>query len=168
MSKEKSLILTSRQIEQKLMRMAHEIHENYYKEKEINLVGIVGHGSKVAERLAELLGSITDIKITLGYIKMDKDKPLNEEITYSGDLKQLKGKCIVLVDDVLNSGKTLIYAAKHLLNIEPKSLATATLIERSHRKFPIRADYVGLTLSTNLKEHVSVEMPEGKEAVYLV
>lgn len=168
MSKEKSLILKARQIEQKLMRMAHEIHENNYKEKEIVLVGIIGHGSKVADRLAVLLRSITDIKVTLGYIEMSKDKPLSEEIKFSGELKDIKGKSVILVDDVLNSGRTLIYAAKHLLNTEPKILATATLIERSHRKFPIHADFVGLTLSTNMKEHVAVEMEEGKEAVYLV
>ncbi len=168
MTKERSLILTSHQVEQKLMRMAHEIYENNYKEKEIILVGIVGHGSKVAERLAELLRSITEVKVTLGYIEMSKDKPLSEEITLSCELKEIKGKSVILVDDVLNSGRTLIYAAKHLLNTEPKNLATATLIERSHRKFPIHADFVGLTLSTNMKEHVAVEMEDGKEAVYLV
>ncbi|HEY8404663.1 MAG TPA: phosphoribosyltransferase family protein [Flavobacteriales bacterium] len=168
MSKEKSLILSSRHIEQKLMRMAHEIHENNYKEKEIVLVGIIGHGSSVAERLADHLRAITDIKVTLGYIEMSKDKPLSEEIKFSGELKDIKGKSVVLVDDVLNSGRTLIYAAKHLLNTEPKNLATATLIERSHRKFPIHADFVGLTLSTNMKEHVAVEMQKGKEAVYLL
>lgn len=165
--RERSLILDSAQIAQKLMRMAHEIHENNYLEKELTLVGVVGRGSEVAVRLGKLLASISDLSIFVENIELDKEKPLNSEATYSGELKALKGKSVVLVDDVLNSGRTLIYAAKFLLDAEPKKLATAALVDRFHRKFPIHADYVGLTLSTNLKEHISVEMMKGKEAVYL-
>ncbi len=147
--------------------MAHEIHENNYKEKELIIVGVVGRGNEVAARLGKLLTSITEISISVESIELSKEKPLSGEINYSGELKALKGKSVVLVDDVLNSGRTLIYAAKHLLDADPKNLSTATLIDRFHRRFPIRADYVGLTLSTNLKEHVAVEMEKGKEAVYL-
>jgi len=167
MSKEKSLILDARQIAQKLMRIAHEIHENNYKEKELILVGITGRGSEVAERLGKLLSSISDIPVSVQHIELNKEKPLSGDISYTGELRSLKGKSVILVDDVLNSGRTLIYAAKHLLDAEPKNLATATLVDRFHRKFPIRADYVGLTLSTNLKEHIAVEMDKGKESVYL-
>lgn len=147
--------------------MAHEIHENNYMEKELTLVGVVGRGSEVAARLGKLLSSISDLTVFVEKIELDKEKPLNSEVTFSGELKSLKGKSVVLVDDVLNSGRTLIYAAKFLLDAEPKKLATAALVDRFHRKFPIRADFVGLTLSTNLKEHISVEMMKGKEAVYL-
>ncbi len=167
MTRERSLILDSVQIAQKLMRMAHEIHENNYMEKELTLVGVVGRGSEVAARLGKLLSSISDLTVFVEKIELDKEKPLNSEVTFSGELKSLKGKSVVLVDDVLNSGRTLIYAAKFLLDAEPKKLATAALVDRFHRKFPIRADFVGLTLSTNLKEHISVEMMKGKEAVYL-
>jgi len=167
MTRERSLILDSHQISQKLMRIAHEIHENNYKEKELVIVGVVGKGTEVASRLGKLLKSISELSVSVEKIELSKEKPLSGEINYSGELKALKGKSVVLVDDVLNSGRTLIYAAKHLLDAEPKNLATATLVDRFHRRFPIRADYVGLTLSTNLKEHVSVEMEKGKEAVYL-
>ncbi|MFN0032449.1 MAG: phosphoribosyltransferase family protein [Flavobacteriales bacterium] len=167
MPKSRTLILTSKQISQKLMRMAHELHENNYTEKEIILVGVVGRGLEVAMRLHKLLKGIAECDVLLHHIEVNKDKPLGSEMKFSGDIKSLKGKSVILIDDVLNSGRTLIYAAKHLLDAEPKQLATATLVDRFHRRFPIRADYVGLTLSTNLKEHISVEMEKGKEAVYL-
>jgi pyrimidine operon attenuation protein/uracil phosphoribosyltransferase len=167
MTKERALILNAREIEQKLTRMAHEIHENHYKEKELILVGIEGRGSDMAKRLLKLLTSISEIQISLETISLNKDKPLSAEIQYSGDHKSLKGKHVVLVDDVLNSGRTLIYASRFLLETDLKGLAIATLVDRFHRKFPIRPDYVGLTLSTNLREHVSVELAKGKEAVYL-
>jgi pyrimidine operon attenuation protein/uracil phosphoribosyltransferase len=167
MPKERTLILTAKQIHQKLTRMAHEMLENNYTEKTIVLVGVVGRGMQVAEALYKELKKITDIEVQLTSIELNKEKPLNSEMKFSGELKQLKGKSVILIDDVLNSGKTLIYATKHLLDTEPKALSTAALVDRFHRKFPIRADYVGLTLSTNLKEHIAVELDKGKEAVYL-
>jgi len=167
MTKERALILNARQIEQKLTRMAHEIHENHYKEKELILVGIEGRGSDMAKRLLKILSSICEIQISFETISLNKDKPLSAEIRYSGESKALKGKHVVLVDDVLNSGRTLIYASRFLLETDLKGLAIATLVDRFHRKFPIRPDYVGLTLSTNLREHVSVDLTKGKEAVYL-
>ena len=167
MPKEITPILDAQQISQKLTRIAHEIHEKNYKEKDIVVVGVTGRGSEVAERIAKLLTDISEINVVVHHIELNKEKPLNGEIKYSGELKELKNKSVILVDDVLNSGRTLIYAAKHLLDAEPKVLSIATLIDRFHRRFPIRADYVGLTLSTNLKEHITVEMEKGKEAVYL-
>ncbi|MFM9986643.1 MAG: phosphoribosyltransferase family protein [Flavobacteriales bacterium] len=167
MPKERTLILESKQIGQKLTRIAHEIHENNYLEKEIILVGVVGRGLEVAERLFKLLQGIAESTVTLYQIEINKDKPLSAEVKFNGEVKSLKGKSVILIDDVLNSGRTLIYASKYLLDAEPRSLATATLVDRFHRRFPIRADYVGLTLSTNLKEHVSVEMEKGNEKVYL-
>ena len=167
MPKERTLILESKQIGQKLTRMAHEMHENNYLEKEIVLVGVVGRGLEVAERLFTALKSIATCEVNLYQIEINKDKPLSSDVKFNGDIKLLKGKSVILIDDVLNSGRTLIYAAKYLLDAEPRSLATATLVDRFHRRFPVRADYVGLTLSTNLKEHITVDMEKGKEAVYL-
>jgi pyrimidine operon attenuation protein/uracil phosphoribosyltransferase len=167
MSKEQTLILDARQIKQKLVRMAHEIHESHYKEKELVLIGVRGRGSEMASRLAKTLKEIGELTIVLEEIGLNKDKPLSAEMEYSGDVKALKGKHVVLVDDVLNTGRTLIYASRFLLGIELKGLAIATLVDRYHRKFPIRPDFVGLTLSTNLREHVTVDFSKGKEAVYL-
>jgi pyrimidine operon attenuation protein/uracil phosphoribosyltransferase len=168
MSKEPTLILTARQINQKLVRMAHEIHENHYKEKELVLVGITGRGMQLATRLSKLMKDVSDITLHLEEIELNKEKPLSSPPHYSGEMKKLKGKSVVLIDDVLNSGKTLMYAARFLLDIDVKSLTIVTLVDRYHRKFPIRPDIVGLTLSTNLREHVSVNLNKGKEAVYLL
>ena len=167
MTKEPTLILNSKQISQKIIRMAHEIHENHYKEKELVLIGIEGRGVQLATRLSKLLSEISGLTIHQEEIKLNKDKPLSEPMRYSGDLKTLKGKSVILIDDVLNSGKTLIYASRFILEVDAKSLMIATLVDRFHRKFPIRADIVGLTLSTNLREHVTVNLNKGKEAVYL-
>ena len=167
MTKEPTLILNAKQINQKLIRMAHEIHENHYKEKDLVLIGIEGRGSQLTTRLCKLLSDISDLTLYQEEIRLNKDKPLSEPLVYSGELKALKGKPIVLIDDVLNSCKTLMYASRFLLDVDVKSLAIATLVDRIHRKFPIRPDIVGLTLSTNLREHVTVHLNKGKEAVYL-
>jgi len=167
MTKEPTLILNAKQISQNLIRIAHEILENHYKEIELTLVGVAGRGSQLAERLSKLLSEISEINIHLEEIQLNKEKPLTAPLHYSGELKSLKGKSVVLVDDVLNSGKTLMYASRFLLDVDLKSLTIATLVDRFHRKFPIRPDIVGLTLSTNLREHVTVNLNKGKEAVYL-
>jgi pyrimidine operon attenuation protein/uracil phosphoribosyltransferase len=129
---------------------------------------VAGRGSDVAKRLHQKLSAInSEITVRLESIQLNKDKPLQEDIQCTAEIKSMKGKYVVLIDDVLNSGKTLIYASRFLLDADLKGLAIATLIDRYHRKFPIRPDYVGLTLSTNLREHVSVDFTKGKEAVYL-
>jgi pyrimidine operon attenuation protein/uracil phosphoribosyltransferase len=167
MTKEPTLILNAKQINQKLIRMAHEIHENHYKEKELVLIGIEGRGSQLTQRLCKLLSEISELSLHQEEIRLNKDKPLSEPLVYTGELKALKGKSVILIDDVLNSGKTLMYASRYLLEVDLKSLTIATLVDRFHRKFPIRPDIVGLTLSTNLREHVTVHLNKGKEAVYL-
>lgn len=167
MTKEPTLILNAKQISRKLTRMAHEIHENHYREKELVLIGVEGRGSQLAARLCKLLSEVSELTIHQEEIRLNKDKPLSEPLVFTGDLKSLKGKSVILVDDVLNSGKTLIYASRFLLDVDLKSLTIATLVDRFHRKFPIRPDIVGITLSTNLREHVTVNLNKGKEAVYL-
>lgn len=167
MTKEKTTVLNAIQIDQKLTRMAHEILEKNYKEKEIVIIGISGNGTAVAQRLSGILESISELSVSSLNIEIDKQKPVTSSINVTGDKKLLKGKNLIVVDDVLNSGKTMMYAAASLLEVSPKSIAVATLIERSHRTFPVRADFVGLTLSTNLKEHVTVEMNGKNEEVYL-
>lgn len=167
MSKERTQVLNSIQVEQKLMRMAHEILENNYREKEIVLIGIVGNGSAIAERLSSILRGIAEFNVITCFIELDKSKPASVDVVFHGDTKALKGKSILIIDDVLNSGRTVMYATRYLLDFGPQTVAVAALVERFHRKYPIRADYVGLTLSTNLKEHVAVELIQGKEAVYL-
>lgn len=163
----KVTVLSHLQVQQKINRIAHELYETNFDEAEIFLVGITGQGLTLAKRLQVLLQNISGKKITLLEITLDKDKPLENGIQLSADLQTLTGKPVVLVDDVLNSGRTLIYSAQHLLKAPLKKLQTVCLVDRWHRKFPIRADFVGLTLSTTLQEHIEVVFSPDNDNVYL-
>jgi pyrimidine operon attenuation protein/uracil phosphoribosyltransferase len=162
-----TLILTGKQIEQKINRIAYELYENNYTEKEIIIAGIVDNGYVLAKRIAAVLQKISSIKIILTEILINKEDPAKQEIKIALTDKELKNKVIVLVDDVLNSGKTLIFGAKPFLSSSVKRLTTAVLVDRGHNRYPIKADFVGLSLSTTLQEHISVILKKGEEAVYL-
>ena len=167
MKEESTLILNATQIDQKITRIAHHIYENHYKEKKLYLVGIAERGLVLAKKIEDILEDISPLEITTTGLNINKDKPSSETINTTDGLKEIKNRVVILIDDVLNSGRTLVYAMKYLLDAEPKNIAIVTLIDRSYRRFPIHADYAGLTLSTNLKQHVRVELTRGKEAVYL-
>jgi pyrimidine operon attenuation protein / uracil phosphoribosyltransferase len=167
MATEKTRILTDKQIGQKITRIAFQIIEDHYQEKELVMIGIGGRGQTIAERLAETITANSGLRIRLFELTLQKDNPLSSPVLFSGKNSDVKGKTVILVDDVLNSGRTLIYGAKYILDAEPQSLSIATLVDRFHRRFPIRAEYVGLTLSTNFKQHVSIEMRGGKLSAYL-
>ena len=163
-----TLILNNKQIQQKINRMAYEIYENNYDEKEIIIAGIADNGYFLAKRIAEVLKKIAPMEIRLISIKLDKKNPVAGEVKIDLTDKELKNKVIVLVDDVLNSGKTLIFGAKPFLSTSVKRLITVVLVDRGHNRYPIKADFVGLSLSTTLREHITVEIDKvGKEAVYL-
>jgi len=150
MEAEKTLILSSLQCKQKLDRIAHEIHENFYDNGTLYVIGIAKRGYLIAEKIVVLLKEVCDFDIELVKIELNKDNPLSTEPKLGIQLEELKGKSVVLVDDVLNSGRTLVYALAHLLKSEPRLIKTVTLVDRMHRRYPIRADYVGMTLSTTL------------------
>jgi pyrimidine operon attenuation protein/uracil phosphoribosyltransferase len=161
-----TVILDHKQVGQKITRIAHQILENNFQEKSLVILGIKEEGFILAQRLVDILESISDINIYLHDIALDKKKPLTSGLQTSVDVKELKNRIVILVDDVLNSGKTLVYSTKFLLDHNIKGLQTVCLVDRKHRKFPIRADYVGLTLSTTLQEHITVKF--GKtDQVYL-
>jgi pyrimidine operon attenuation protein/uracil phosphoribosyltransferase len=162
-------ILDKTQIDQKLNRLAYEIYENNFSEKELLIVGIDGNGYKVANHICEKLKKISPIKITLGNIKLNKDKPWEDEPVINFEEKSFVNKSIIVVDDVLNSGKTLMYAVKLFLNKPVKKINTVILVDRSHTRFPVKADFVGLRLSTTLQEHIEADFSKkGKESVYLI
>ena len=163
----KTLILSAIQVEQKIQRIAHQILEKNYDEKEIVLIGIANRGYLLAEKINTALQNITKIKVTLHKLKLHKDKPLDNDVDFSTDLDYLNNKSIILIDDVLNSGRTLIYATRYILESKLKYLTTVVLVDRKHRKFPIKANFVGLTLSTTLQEHISVDFKEGGIKVFL-
>ncbi len=165
MSSEKSLILNAQQVHQKLLRMAQELYEVHYGANEIVLIGIDEMGWQIAQVLHQHFQSVSPIPAQL--YKMQMDKKSIEQLPVIVGNPSLKKKNIVLIDDVVNSGKTLMHAAQFLCSQAPNRLSVAVLINREHRLFPIAANVVGLTLSTNLKEHVQVENTNDGFDVYL-
>lgn len=168
MAESQLLILDKKQIQQKINRIAYQILEDNLDEKEIVLAGIWDRGYKLALRLKKVLAKISDLKITM--LRVDLDR-LNSKLVANTDLDEShwKNKVIILVDDVLNSGKTLAYGLGVFLNTPHKKIRTVVLVDRSHKIFPIATDFVGLEMATVLKEHVDVVMDvEGEEdRVYL-
>ncbi len=163
----KSQILDRNGIDQKINRLAWQVYENNVKEDEIVLVGIFGRGEVIAIELFKVLKQISAFKIKLGVITLDKDNPYKEETKINLDLSDYANKVVILIDDVLNSGKTLMYASKHFLNTPLIKLSTVALVDRNHNRFPIRADYVGLSLATTLQEYISVSLDGDSQGIYL-
>jgi len=152
---QKKYILSKEVVEKKLRRMAFEILENNIDEKEIILAGIRESGSVVAKVIQQMLGEISSIKTEFITITLDKKEPTDVSLSRS---IELNGKVIILIDDVSNSGKTLLYALKPFIEFHPKKIQTLVLVERTHTSFPVRPDYVGLSIATTLQEHIFVEV----------
>ena len=165
---EKTLILDAKQIDQKLERMVHQLHEVCFKEEEIIICGIEGNGTVISKYIADKLKEISDINPVLASIKIDKRNPIDHDCTLSISDEDYKGKTVLVVDDVSNSGKTLIYGIKHFLNQPIKTLKTLVLVDRSHNRYPVRVDFSGLTISTTLKEHIEVSLDDKDKGVYLL
>lgn len=159
-------ILNHQQIAHKIQRIAYQIFEANVEEKEIIVAGIIGTGLDFAKKLAQVLAQITTARILLCEVQMDKKNPL-KGVKTSLDVKDYKNKSLVLADDVLNSGSTLIYGVHHFLQVPLKQIKTAVLVNRNHKKYPIKADFKGVSLSTSLQEHVQVQFKKGNNAVYL-
>lgn len=165
----KTQILNAVQIDQKLNRMAYQIYETNFSEKELLIVGIDGNGYKVANEIASRLKKISTIQIKVGKLKLDKEEPWKTKPTMDFTEKDFVNKGVIIVDDVLNSGKALMYAIRAFLDKPVKKLNTLVLVDRSHTRFPVKADFVGLTLSTTLQEHIEADFSKkGKEAVHLI
>ncbi|MEZ5056948.1 MAG: phosphoribosyltransferase family protein [Saprospiraceae bacterium] len=156
-------ILNQHQIEQKIKRLAIQILEQNYKEKEIILAGINNNGMGFAKLLHAQLQGLTEIKITLTQIKINPANPLSEEITIGMPIASIKNKVVIIVDDVANTGRTLFYATQPLMEAICKKIEIAVLVERHHKSFPVMVEYVGISLNTTLKEDIDVQIPEGGE-----
>jgi pyrimidine operon attenuation protein/uracil phosphoribosyltransferase len=168
MAGKKLLILNKKQIQQRIDRMAYQILEDNLGEEELIMAGIVDKGFMIAQRLKTVLESISEIKVTLMKIEINKDISHLEAKT-DLDLDLVANKVVILVDDVVNSGRALAYGLGVFLDIPLKKLRTLVLIDRSHRNFPVSPDFTGLELATILKEHVDVVLDDKSEedAVYL-
>lgn len=160
-------ILEHQQIQHKINRIAYQIFEANVDEKEIVVAGIEGGGLLFAKKIAKVLDKITEADITICKVIMDKKNPLQSGVKTSLKEENYKNKSVILIDDVLNSGTTLIYGVHHFLRTPLKQLKTAVLVNRNHKKYPVKADYKGISLSTSLNEHIQVDFTPRKYGVYL-
>jgi pyrimidine operon attenuation protein/uracil phosphoribosyltransferase len=150
-----NIILTNQEIEHKIKRIAYQIYETFVDDETIVIAGIADNGFVFAEKIASVLKSISTLEVILCEVKIDKTNP-NSEIKTSISKEAYKNKGIILVDDVLNAGTTLMYGVKHFLDVPLKKFKTAVLVDRNHKKYPIKVDFKGISLSTSSHEHVEV------------
>lgn len=162
----KNIILNNQEIKHKTRRIAYQIYETFVEEEEVVIAGISKSGYVFAEKIAEALKAISTLKVSLCEVHIDKQNPSNE-ITTSLEKSQYENKGLVLVDDVLNSGTVLAYGIKFFLDVPLKKFKTAVLVDRNHKKYPVKADFKGISLSTSLQEHVQVVFEENEDYAYL-
>jgi pyrimidine operon attenuation protein/uracil phosphoribosyltransferase len=151
----KNVILTHEEIIHKIERIAYQIYESNVEEKEIILAGIDSNGYILAKKLRSVLKKISPIEPKLCKVLIDKKNP-RSVIKTSIPVEGYTNKSVILIDDVLNSGTTLVYGVKHFLDVPLKQFKTAILVNRNHKKYPVKADFKGISLSTSLLEHVNV------------
>lgn len=161
-----NIILNNEEIAHKIRRMAYQIYETFVDEETIIIAGISKNGFVMAQKIAESLQSIAPISVVLCEVFIDKHNP-GSSITTSIPKEQYQDKGLVLVDDVLNSGTTLVYGVKHFLEVPLKKFKTAVLVDRNHKKYPVKADFKGISLSTSLQEHVQVVFEPSEAYAYL-
>ena len=154
MAKEKNYILDQVRAAKKLRRMAYEIIENNAGEQELVLAGIRESGTVMAKNIQKLLAEISNVRTDLFIVTLDKHFPTTVTLSKEGNFDN---KIIIVIDDVAMSGKTLLYAMQPFLAFHPKKIQTLVLVERSHKAFPVKPDYVGLSIATTLQEHIYVE-----------
>ncbi|MDA8923410.1 phosphoribosyltransferase family protein [Flavobacteriaceae bacterium] len=165
MPKINELIFDATKIEHCTLRIAYQIYEHNQDRDTIYLAGIANNGVIYAKRIKTHLEQIANLTVHLVELNVDKKNPLSN-VTSSHDLSELSNQSVVVVDDVLNTGSTLMYAVKYLLDVPLAQLNTAVLVNRNHKKYPIKADFKGLSLSTSLNEHIEVHF-SGDIGVYL-
>lgn len=161
-----NIILNQKQIQQITKRIAYQIYETFFEETEVVIAGIANSGYVFAQKISNELALISDLKIVLGKVEINKQNPL-QEIKTDLDRTAYENKCIVLVDDVMNSGATLIYGVRYFLEVPVKKFKTAVLVDRSHKKYPVKADFKGISLSTSSLEHIQVVFNDNEEYAFL-
>jgi pyrimidine operon attenuation protein/uracil phosphoribosyltransferase len=167
MTKSSSLILDNESVNKKIDRITHQIIEENFNEKELIIIGISKNGFLLAEKITKLLNQLNkSLNVELTELHINKNNPLKNSIEIKPNLS-CENKKVILIDDVLNSGRTLMHAAAYFINLGIKKMNTIVLVDRRHRLFPIKADWVGLTLSTTIQEHIRVDFKKGNILVYL-
>jgi len=152
-------ILTAEVANKKLRRMALQVVEQNYAEAQLVLIGIKHNGTVIAEKISQYMKEVFSGEVLVLELTIDKKEPLHISLDAGMDFN---GKIIVLIDDVANSGRTMLYALKPLLEQLPKKIQTLALVERTHKTFPVDVDYVGFSVSTTADEHIMVEVEHGE------
>ncbi len=159
---EKNIILTKEVAEKKMQRMALEIAEQLQSATDpLIIIGIAGSGMVIAQKIHALLKPLLNVPTQLISCTLNKKHP--DAIIYSEEL-DFNNKNILFADDVTNSGRTLLYALKPLLNFYPHRIQTLSLVERMHKSFPVKIDYIGLSIATTLQDHIQVDVEDGEIA----
>ena len=166
MDKEKKQILNTGEIRQKLKRIAYEIYEQNYDAQDILIAGIDEMGFKLSELITADLEKICNIALHLVRIDIDKEATSQPKVEFS-EIPELSNFTLIVVDDVLNSGKTMLHALDPFLKMNVRKIQTAVLVNRSHKRFPIAVDYKGLELATTLQEHIEVQRVDDEYSAYL-
>lgn len=166
MSKEKKQILDKSQILQIVRRMAYQVYEQNHTANQVFLVGIDSNGLKISELIKKEFEQISEIPVELIKVEMDKGAQSQPQVNLS-TLPDKEDLHIVIVDDVLNSGRTMIYALDPFLKLKIAKLQTAVLVNRSHKRFPIAVDFKGFELATTIEEHIEVRLTEDEYSAFL-
>ena len=159
----KNIILSNQEIEHTIKRIAYQIYETFVDEEEIVIAGIANNGFTFAKKITKVLETISTLKVSICEVQINKVNP-QLPVQTSLTKEQYTNKGLVLVDDVLNSGTTLIYAVRHFLDVPLTKFKTAVLVDRNHKKYPVKADFKGISLSTSSLEHVQVVFDENNNS----
>lgn len=162
-------ILDRLQITRKIERMAYQIAESNFDSKKIYFLGINNNGYGFAEMIKSKLENICEQEIVLARVSLKPQNPISEEVVLDIDKNMLKNQTVIVVDDVANTGRTLFYAMKILMDVIPSKIETVVLVDRMHKQFPISINYAGMSFATTIQDNIKVDLKKkGEEAVYLV
>ncbi len=161
-------LLNSTQIGHTIERIALEILEHNFHENEIILAGINNNGTRFAERLlTSLQARAPHIVFTFANIRLSPASPVSNPISISLATQLIENKVVIVIDDVADTGRTLYYALRPLLEVLCKKVEIAVLVDRKHKSFPAQPDYIGLSLATTLQQTIDVRLNTDDEGVYL-
>ncbi len=160
-------LLSAEACQQKIRRIAYQIWEENFQEKELLLAGVKNRGVQIAELIGEELRNLSGLKVEVTWVRLNKDNPVFDEITIGVNPADWQNKVVVIVDDVAHTGKTLLYAIKPFMAYTYKRLQIAVLVDRAHKSYPVHADFVGISLATTLQENIAVTLSKDGVKVYL-
>lgn len=156
------LLLDHDKISRKIKRIAIQMLEHNYQEEEIILAGINNNGTAFAQLLYDELNRISDKNFTLTRIQLNPADPISKDVVLELTPDYFKNKVVIIVDDVANTGRTILYAIKPLLKVIPKKIEVAVMVDRKHKSYPVQVDYVGLSLATTLQEDIDVNLSNSR------